>query len=74
MGPGSGGNGAAIQWHAGAVDHPGRWRKALIRGRAQESQGRVAALGGPREAWHSRQTLEWKIRNLNIDKLAFRKS
>jgi transcriptional regulator of acetoin/glycerol metabolism len=39
----------------------------------KESQGRIA---GPRGAAAKlgipRQTLEWKIRNLNIDKLAFR--
>jgi len=47
--------------------------KALIEAALQETQGRVA---GPRGAAAKlgipRQTLEWKIRNLNIDKLAFR--
>ena len=40
----------------------------------KESHGRVA---GPRGAAAKlgipRQTLEWKIRNLNIDKLAFKR-
>jgi len=48
--------------------------KAMIEAALTESQGRVA---GPRGAASKlgipRQTLEWKIRNLNIDKLAFRK-
>jgi formate hydrogenlyase transcriptional activator len=48
--------------------------KALIEAALTESQGRV---GGPRGAAAKlgipRQTLEWKIRNLNIDKLGFRK-
>jgi len=48
--------------------------KALIEAALRETQGRVA---GPRGAAAKlgipRQTLEWKIRNLNIDKLAFRK-
>ncbi len=48
--------------------------KALIEAALQETQGRVA---GPRGAAAKlgipRQTLEWKIRNLNIDKLAFRR-
>src|SRR5437016_3485488 len=47
--------------------------KALIVAALTQSQGRVA---GPRGAAAKlgipRQTLEWKIRNLNIDKLAFR--
>ncbi len=47
---------------------------ALIEAALQETQGRVA---GPRGAAAKlgipRQTLEWKIRNLNIDKLAFRR-
>ena len=47
--------------------------KALIEAALKETQGRVA---GPRGAAVKlgipRQTLEWKIRNLNIDKLAFR--
>ena len=47
--------------------------KALIEAALKETQGRV---GGPRGAAAKlgipRQTLEWKIRNLNIDKLAFR--
>ncbi len=47
--------------------------KALIVAALQETHGRVA---GPRGAAAKlgipRQTLEWKIRNLNIDKLAFR--
>ncbi|HEV2748882.1 MAG TPA: sigma 54-interacting transcriptional regulator, partial [Gemmatimonadales bacterium] len=47
--------------------------KALIEAALKESEGRVA---GPRGAAAKlgipRQTLEWKIRNLNIDKLAFR--
>src|SRR2546430_1804401 len=46
--------------------------KALIEAALQETLGRVA---GPRGAAAKlgipRQTLEWKIRNLNIDKLAF---
>src|SRR5690242_19044221 len=48
--------------------------KALIEAALQETHGRVA---GPRGAAAKlgipRQTLEWKIRNLQIDKLAFRK-
>src|SRR6266571_4002057 len=47
--------------------------KAMIEAALSESQGRVA---GPRGAAAKlgipRQTLEWKIRNLNIDKLAYR--
>jgi formate hydrogenlyase transcriptional activator len=47
--------------------------KAMIEAALTESQGRVA---GPRGAAAKlgipRQTLEWKIRNLKIDKLAFR--
>jgi len=47
--------------------------KAMIEAALTQSQGRVA---GPRGAAAKlgipRQTLEWKIRNLNIDKLAFR--
>jgi formate hydrogenlyase transcriptional activator len=49
--------------------------KALIEDALKDSQGRVA---GPRGAAAKlgipRQTLEWKIRNLNIDKLAFRRT
>ncbi len=48
--------------------------KAMIEAALTESQGRVA---GPRGAAAKlgipRQTLEWKIRNLRIDKLAFRR-
>jgi len=48
--------------------------KALIEAALTESQGRVS---GPRGAAAKlgipRQTLEWKIRTLNIDKFAFRK-
>jgi formate hydrogenlyase transcriptional activator len=48
--------------------------KVLIEAALTESQGRVS---GPRGAAAKlgipRQTLEWKIRTLNIDKLAFRK-
>jgi PAS domain S-box-containing protein len=48
--------------------------KAMIEAALTQSQGRVA---GPRGAAAKlgipRQTLEWKIRNLKIDKLAFRK-
>src|SRR3989449_533617 len=48
--------------------------KALIEAALQETHGKVA---GPRGAAAKlgipRQTLEWKIRNLNIDKLAFRR-
>jgi formate hydrogenlyase transcriptional activator len=47
--------------------------KAMIEAALTASQGRVA---GPRGAAAKlgipRQTLEWKIRNLKIDKLAFR--
>jgi formate hydrogenlyase transcriptional activator len=47
--------------------------KAMIEAALKETQGRVA---GPRGAAAKlgipRQTLEWKIRNLKIDKLAFR--
>ena len=60
---------------AGAVTTLAAGEKALIEAALKESQGRVA---GPRGAAAKlgipRQTLEWKIRNLNIDKLAFRKS
>jgi len=48
--------------------------RAMIEAALTESQGRVA---GPRGAAAKlgipRQTLEWKIRNLNINKVAFRK-
>ena len=48
--------------------------KALIEAALTETQGRVA---GPRGAAAKlgiqRQTVEWKIRNLNIDTLAFRR-
>jgi len=48
--------------------------KALIEAALKETHGRVA---GPRGAAAKlgipRQTLEWKIRNLDIDKLAFRR-
>ena len=48
--------------------------KALVEAALTESQGRVS---GPRGAAAKlgipRQTLEWKIRTFNIDKLAFRK-
>ena len=48
--------------------------KALIEAALKETHGRVA---GPRGAAAKlgipRQTLEWKIRSLNIDKLAFRR-
>jgi len=48
--------------------------RAMIEAALQETRGRVA---GPRGAAAKlgipRQTLEWKIRNLNIDKLAFRR-
>jgi len=48
--------------------------KALVEAALTESQGRVS---GPRGAAAKlgipRQTLEWKIRTLNIDKFAFRK-
>jgi len=48
--------------------------KALIEAALTETHGRVA---GPRGAAAKlgipRQTLEWKIRDLQIDKLAFRK-
>ena len=48
--------------------------KALIEAALKETHGRVA---GPRGAAAKlgipRQTLEWKIRALQIDKLAFRK-
>jgi len=48
--------------------------KALIEAALKETHGRVA---GPRGAAAKlgipRQTLEWKIRNLQIDKLAFRR-
>jgi len=47
--------------------------KTLIEAALKETRGRVA---GPRGAavklGITRQTLEWKIRNLNIDKRAFR--
>jgi DNA-binding NtrC family response regulator len=48
--------------------------KELIEAALKESEGRVA---GPRGAAAKlgipRQTLEWKIRTLDIDKLRFRK-
>jgi PAS domain S-box-containing protein len=56
------------------VASPVDGEKALIEAALTESQGRVS---GPRGAAAKlgipRQTLEWKIRTLNIDKLAFRK-
>jgi len=59
----------------GSVPTLAAGEKALIEAALKESQGRVA---GPRGAAAKlgipRQTLEWKIRNLHIDKLAFRKS
>src|SRR6266550_1534562 len=59
--------------HGTAVTTLADGEKALIEAALTQSQGRVA---GPRGAAAKlgipRQTLEWKIRNLNIDKLAFR--
>jgi len=56
------------------VPTPVDGEKALIEAALTESQGRVS---GPRGAAAKlgipRQTLEWKIRTLNIDKFAFRK-
>jgi len=58
----------------GAVTTLAAGERALIEAALAESQGRVS---GPRGAAAKlgipRQTLEWKIRSLNIDKLAFRK-
>jgi len=49
--------------------------KVLIEAALAESHGRVAGpLGAAAKLGIPRQTLEWKIRNLNIDKLTFRKS
>jgi formate hydrogenlyase transcriptional activator len=49
--------------------------KALIEAALAESHGRVAGpLGAAAKLGIPRQTLEWKIRNLDIDKLAFRRS
>jgi len=57
-----------------AVTPPLDGERALIEAALTESQGRVS---GPRGAAARlgipRQTLEWKIRTLNIDKFAFRK-
>jgi transcriptional regulator of acetoin/glycerol metabolism len=48
--------------------------KALIEAALTESRGRVAGpTGAAAKLGIPRQTLEWKIRNLNIDKLAFRR-
>ncbi len=48
--------------------------KALIEAALKESRGRVGGpLGAAAKLGIPRQTLEWKIRNLHIDKLAFRK-
>src|SRR5689334_945588 len=48
--------------------------KALIEAALKETHGRVAGpLGAAAKLGIPRQTLEWKIRNLNIDKLAFRR-
>jgi len=48
--------------------------KALIEAALTESQGRVSGpLGAAAKLGIPRQTLEWKIRTLNIDKFAFRK-
>jgi formate hydrogenlyase transcriptional activator len=48
--------------------------KALIEAALTESRGRVAGpKGAAAKLGIPRQTLEWKIRNLNIDKLAFRR-
>jgi formate hydrogenlyase transcriptional activator len=47
--------------------------KALIEAALKETQGRVAGPdGAAAKLGIPRQTLEWKIRNLSIDKLAFR--
>jgi PAS domain S-box-containing protein len=48
--------------------------KALIEAALTQSRGRVAGpTGAAAKLGIPRQTLEWKIRNLNIDKLAFRR-
>ncbi len=48
--------------------------KALIEAALKETHGRVAGpLGAAAKLGIPRQTLEWKIRALQIDKLAFRK-
>jgi formate hydrogenlyase transcriptional activator len=48
--------------------------KAMIEAALTESRGRVAGpKGAAAKLGIPRQTLEWKIRNLNIDKLAFRR-
>ena len=47
--------------------------KAMIEAALTESKGKVAGPGGAAaKLGIPRQTLEWKIRNLNIDKLAYR--
>ncbi len=47
--------------------------KALIEAALKETQGKVAGpSGAAAKLGIPRQTLEWKIRNLKIDKLAFR--
>jgi len=47
--------------------------KALIEAALKETHGRVAgARGAAAKLGIPRQTLEWKIRALQIDKLAFR--
>jgi PAS domain S-box-containing protein len=60
--------------HATPVTTLADGERALIEAALTESEGRVS---GPRGAAAKlgipRQTLEWKIRTLNIDKLAFRK-
>jgi len=59
--------------HGTAVTTLADGEKTLIEAALKETRGRVA---GPRGAavklGITRQTLEWKIRNLNIDKRAFR--
>ena len=48
--------------------------KALIEAALKESQGRVAGpQGAAAKLGIPRQTLEWKIRALQVDKRAFRK-
>ena len=48
--------------------------KAMIEAALKETHGRVAGpLGAAAKLGIPRQTLEWKIRALQIDKLAFRK-
>jgi PAS domain S-box-containing protein len=60
--------------HVAPVTTLAEGERALIEAALTESQGRVSGPGGAAaKLGIPRQTLEWKIRTFNIDKLAFRK-